>query len=299
MEGLKHVMVGIDFSPRSVSAAQMAVAIAEPAGAAIELVHVVETQLSDSDAVALGRSRSGLVDLLLGEAKTALDSFSCQLAYADVTTTVATGSPALELDRLSGERRSDMLVLGDTGAGPSTPPRGVGVTAYRLVERGPRNVLVVKASHGGKAMSVAAAVSFVPVAKDVLRQAHLIARFLKADLHVVRVIPDIAELRHRLAVLPSDMERIMGDSVHHNERRLESFVGEKGIHDVVVKTTILAGKPGQALVEYLQDNDIDVVVLGTGTSYRIAGYPLGSTTHKVLNQTMSSVCVVRSLEPAP
>lgn len=299
MERLKNVMVGIDFSPRAVSAAQMAVTLAEPAGAAVEMVHVVETRLSDSDAAALGKSRSELIELLASEARTALDSFTCQMAYPNLTMTVTTGSPALELDRLSRERNADILVVGDTGAGSSLPPRGVGVTAYRLVERGPRNVLIVKAGHRGKINSVAAAISFVPVADDVLRQAHLLSRLTRAELHVVRAIPDITELRHRLAVLPSDMERVLSDSVRHNEKRLEDFVGNYNIHDVVLKTAILTGKPGQALVEYLQNNDIDVVVLGTGTSYRIVGYPVGSTTHKVLNQTLSSVCVVRSLEPPP
>lgn len=299
MNKLKNLIVGVDFSPRSLAATQMAIALAEPADAIVELVHVVETQLSDSDAAVLGKSRDEILALLVDEAQTALSSFAAQLGYEKLRRTVITGSAALELAKHAEKRKVDILVVGDIGSGSSIPPRGVGVTAYRLVERGPRNVLVVKPGHSAKVSSVVAAVTFMPVANDVLRQAHLIARISRAELHVVRVIPDITELRYRLAILPSDMERIFSESVHYNESRLKEFVDKHRIHDVVVRTSTLTGKPGQALVEYLQNENIDVVVLGTGTSYRIVGYPVGSTTHRVLNQTLSSVLVVRSLEPPP
>lgn len=297
MDSLKKIMVGVDFSPRSFSAVQMAVALAEPMHAAVELVHVVETQFSDSDALVLGKSRSELLDLLVDEAKVTLENYTAQLGYDKLRQTILVGSAAIELTRHSKKRRADLLVVGDNGAGSSVQPVGVGITAYRLVEHGPRNVLIVKAGHSGKITSVAAAISFVPVAEDVLRTANLLARISNAELQVLRVIPDIGELRHRLAILPGEVERILSDSVHHNERRLKDFVDKFSIHDVALKTTILPGKPGPALVDYLQKEDIDVIVLGTGTSYRIAGCPVGSTTHRVLNQTLSSVFVVRSLKP--
>jgi len=299
MRELRTVQVGVDFSPRSLAAAQMAIALAEPAGAMVELVYVVETQLSDSDADDLGTSRDELLTILVDEARIALESFTAQLEYEKLQQTVLTGSAAAELAKHAEERGADLLVVGDIGAGSSVPPRGVGVTTYRLVERGPRNVLVVKAGHIGKIKTVAAAISFVPVADEVMRQARLIARLSGAELHVVRVIPDIAELRFRMSVLPSDIERRLSQSVHYNERRLEDFVEKQDVNDVALKIAVLAGRPGPVLVEYLQKEDIDVVVLGTGTSYRIAGYPVGSITHRVLNQTLSSVLIVRSMEPAP
>jgi nucleotide-binding universal stress UspA family protein len=295
MSEFGYVVVGVDFSPRSISAVELAVSIAEPSDAQVEMVHVVEMRLSDSDALDFGKTRSELEELLVDEARAGLQALAKHLNYKKLQETVVTGSAANELTVLSEERNADMLVIGDTGAGSSPSPKGVGVTAYRLVERGPRNVLVAKAGHCGKINSVAAAISFVTVADDVLRRAHILASISKADLHVVRVIPDIAELRERMAVLPSDIERRLSDSVGFNKRRLDEFVRRQEIHDVVLKTIILSGSPGPALVDYLREENIDVVVLGTGTSYRIAGYPVGSTTHRVLNQTLSSVCVVRSV----
>lgn len=299
MHKIQKLLVGIDFSPRSLAAAQIAVAIAQPTGASIELVHVVETKISDSDALILGMSTSELENMYINEAGKALSNFSVNFNYRKLNQTILTGSPAIELTKLYEDRKADLLVVGDTGSGSSTPLKGVGSTAYRLVELGPRNILVVNASHSGKVKKVAAAISFVPVADDVLRRAYHLAHISNAELHILRAIPDIAELRSHLAILPNDIERRLSNSINNNTQRLKEFVDNYKIHDVYLKTVILQGKPGPVLVEYLHKEDIDVVVMGTGTSYRIAGYPIGSNTHRVLNQTLSSVYVVRSLEPAP
>ncbi|MHB9129698.1 MAG: universal stress protein [Armatimonadota bacterium] len=297
MEQLRHVMVGIDFSPRSVAAVQVALTLAKPADATVELVHVVETHVSSDDATVLGISSTDLVDMLLNEARVTLETLAAQLPYEKLHQTVLSGSAARELALHAEKRETDLLVIGDTGAGSTGSPIGVGVTAYRLVERGPRHVLVVKAGHSGKIKTVAAAISFMPVADDVMHEAHLIARLSGAELRVVHVIPDITELRYKMAILPG--ERLLSDSVQHNERRLQEYLGHFQLHDVVLKAEVLLGKSGSVLVDYLQKEDIDIVVMGTGTSYRIAGYPIGSNTHRVLTQSLASVCVVRSLEPAP
>jgi len=275
----------------------MALALARPASATVELVHVVETRISPADATALGISITDLFDVLEREARVTLETFAAQVNYDKLHHTVLSGNAAQELARSAEAQGTDLLVIGDTGAESIGAPVGVGVTAYRLVERGPRNVLVVKAGHSGKIRTVVAAVSFMPVADDVMHEAHLIARLAGAELRVVHVIPDITELRYKMAILPG--ERLLSDSVEHNERRLRDYLGRFPLHDVVLKTEVLLGKSGPMLVDYLQQEEIDVVVMGTGTSYRIAGYPIGSNTHRVLTQSLASVYVVRSLEPAP
>lgn len=299
MAQLQHVMVGVDFSPRSVVTAQMAITLARPVGATVELAHVVETRISPAEAKVLGKSTAALDALLLQEAQGALAQFAAQLPYEHLQHTVLSGNAAKALTQHADARSTDLLVVGDTGTDPTGSPIGVGVTAYRLVERGPRKVLVVKAGYRGAVKTVAAAISFMPVANDVIRQAHLLARLFGAELRVVRVIPDYTELRYKMAILPSDVERVLSDAVQHNTRRLHRFVDQHQIHDVALKTEVLSGPSGAMLVEYLQREAIDVVVMGTGTSSRIAGYPLGSNTHRVLTRALASVCIVRSLEPAP
>lgn len=298
MDGLRNLLVGIDFSPRSFAAARMAVALAEPEGASVELVHVIEMQVTDSDIALLGRSREDLESLLIDEARTALDGVASQLGYDRLQQTVLVGSPAKELARHFDERSADLLVVGDTGSRSAELSKGVGVNTYRLVERGPRKVLVVNAGHCEKIRTVAVAVSFVPVADDLMRQAHLLASTAQASLHVVHAIPDIAEQRYQLAFARSSIERALSKSRQFGEERLRDFIARYDIYDVVVKAVVLQGNPGAVLVEYLRQEDIDVVVIGTGTAIRVAGYPIGSTTHTVLNQTLSSVFVVRSLEPS-
>lgn len=298
MDSFKHLMVGVDFSPRSTTASHTAIALARTGNAKVTLVHVVRSHVDDTDSVILRKSRTEIIGILVKEASDALDHFARQFMYPRLHTLVLTGHPATELHQAAIDQQADILVAGDIGSQADDPPRGVGFTAYQLVEHGPQNVLIVKAGHNGSIRSVAAAISFVPVADAVLNHAYRIARLAGARLHAVRVIPDYSELRHRLAYLPQDLDRKLGDSVAYNTQRLKTFLAEYDISDTETRVVVLQGHPGSTLVKYLQDQNIDLVVLGTGTSYRLLGHPVGSTTHRILNQTLSSVYIVRSGEPS-
>ncbi len=290
---MKRLMAGVDFTPRSTAAAHTAVAIAERANADVILVHVVSWPWDEADDFIPKKTNVELLNLLVNEATSTLHHFARQFDYPQVQTMVVTGSPADTLTRLATEQQADMLVIGDIGGQTTGAPVGVGANAYRLVENGPSNVMVVKPSHSHQIRTVVAAISFVPVADLVITKAHQIARLTGARLHVVRVIPDFAELRHKLAYLPQDLERIFSGSEVFNRQRLDAFLSRHAVHEADPRCTVISGRPGPTLVTYLRDNDIDLVVLGTGTSYRPLGYPVGSTTHRILNESLSSVLVVR------
>lgn len=299
MDDFKNIIVGIDFSQRSITAARLAVSFASKSNARVGLVNVVETNFSDSEARLLGKDRDFFLDILVQEAQEGLEDCIFQLDYSNLYTSVLTGDPVTELTRYFDEVCADVLVVGDNGAGSVSSQLSIGSTAYRLVEQGPNSVFIVKPVHSNVITSVAAAISFVPVAERVMQEAHRLALLNNAELHVVRAIPDVPELRHKHTTAEYDLVRLLDESVKYNTHRLNDFVKSHEINDVAIKTDILSGKPGPTLVEYLRKQEIDVVVLGTGTSYRIAGFPLGSVTHRVLNQTLANVYVVRSLTPRP
>lgn len=296
MRKLRQVIVGVDFSPRSLTASQMAVMLAGHAGAAVQLVHVCEVRPTDHDALMLGRSPEELEDMLLDEARAQLERFAAQLGYADTETTVICGSPARELARIHKERQADLLVVGDTGARSTATTTGVGVNTYRLVEHGPPRMLIARVRYRGEVTKVAAAIDYEDLSEAVLDWACAICHYTGATLRVVHAYSDTAVNRMRLVSSEAAAREAFSRLRDENERRLRDFANEHRVCDLPTELAVIPGAPSSTIPRYLQDEDIDMVVLGPGTSFRIAGYPIGSTTHTILSQSLASIFIVRTGE---
>jgi universal stress protein A len=294
METLKHIIVGVDFSARSHGAAVMAVELARLADADVELVHVIEARPTDKDAGVLGLTLSRLERLLHDEAQKDLENMAKELGYGKVHTAVVSGSAATELTRRSTERSADLLVVGNVGPHSARMRKALGVTAYRLVESGPAEVFVVKPYQHKVPQNMAAAIDLQKPSEKVLKTALEVSTLTGANLYAVHVYLDWLERRMLRSVSDSAIDRFSLQMEDENYGRVAAFVKEHVPEDAQVIPVAVSGSPTEALIRFLQMRYIDMVVLGTGTSPRLAGFPIGSITHSVVNQTASSVLVVRS-----
>jgi len=296
MRKLRHVIVGVDFSPRSLKASQMAVMLARQAGAVVQLVHVCEVQPTDRDALILGRSVEQLGDMLVEEARTQLEQFAAQLGYADVETTVVRGYPARELGRIHEQRQADLLVVGDTGSRSTVTTTGVGVNTYRLVEHGPPRMLIARVGFRGEIAKVAAAIDYEDLSDAVIGWACTVCHYTGAELRVIHAYSDTAINRMRLVSSEPAAREASDRLKEENERRLRDLTDQHRVCDLPTELVVMPGSPSSVIPRYLQDENIDMVVLGPGTSFRIAGYPIGSTTHTILSQSLASILIVRTGE---
>jgi len=64
--------------------------------------------------------------------------------------------------------------------------------------------------------------------------------------------------------------------------------------DLVVTTTVIPGRPAQAIVAFAEENGIDLIVIGTSGKGGIERLLLGSVADKVIRTTGKPVLVVRS-----
>ncbi|ELZ84795.1 universal stress protein UspA-like protein [Haloferax elongans ATCC BAA-1513] len=63
-------------------------------------------------------------------------------------------------------------------------------------------------------------------------------------------------------------------------------------HGLVVKEHVTAGEPARAIRKFVEDNDIDLVVMGSHGRSGLSRVVLGSVTEKVLRRTRLPVLVV-------
>jgi len=68
--------------------------------------------------------------------------------------------------------------------------------------------------------------------------------------------------------------------------------------EVTVNTEVVQGKPTEAIVGYAENNDHDLIVMGSRGQRNLGEYVLGSTTDRVVNRTDRQVLTVRDTEAA-
>jgi nucleotide-binding universal stress UspA family protein len=162
---LKRIGVGIDGSPESAAALDIALELARHGGAEVVLVALASDVYTGTPALAMGTasldSYRQVLDARAHSAHTALDSALARCDGVHSTGEVRMGDPAAGLIALSGD--CDLLVLGSRRWGPvlrlalgSTteavmrearcpvlvPPRGLGADKHEAVRAAHENVLL-------------------------------------------------------------------------------------------------------------------------------------------------------------
>jgi len=85
------------------------------------------------------------------------------------------------------------------------------------------------------------------------------------------------------------------DLMHEECFKATAYVKEAGEEiGVEVETVVLEGKPAEKIVEYAEENDIDLVIMGTTGKSGLDRILLGSVAERVVKLSHVPVLVVRS-----
>ena len=68
--------------------------------------------------------------------------------------------------------------------------------------------------------------------------------------------------------------------------------------DMTIHTEVVQGEPTEAIIGYAEDNDHDLIVMGSRGQRNLNEYVLGSTTDRVVNRTDRQVLTVRDVDTA-
>ena len=137
-----------------------------------------------------------------------------------------------------------------------------------------------------------------------LDEALALAGLTGATIHVVYVVDDasVAEL-----AVDSNVDEVSFDAdVGRLFERFEA-AGERAIAEVreaadergvEVVAEVRRGIPDEAILEYADENGVDLIVMGTHGRRGVRRYLLGSTTERVLRQSPVPVLAVRDADGA-
>lgn len=90
-----------------------------------------------------------------------------------------------------------------------------------------------------------------------------------------------------------DMEHIADQQQDHARRLVENARERAADRGITVTTEVLTGKPARSIVEYVGENDIDHVVIGSHGRSGVSRVLLGSVAETVVRRSPVPVTVIR------
>lgn len=263
-------------------AVRVAASLSTRLGATLTVVCVIEPRVT-IDAGA-GVPYLGIPDDAGEVERELLAATTTQLARYGIATPVRLllGSAAPEIAAAARTMNAELLVL---GIGPhGLLDRALGhETALQLVQTASTPVLAVAASAITAPRHVLAAVDFSPTSVLSVRT---VARWLDAGdtLHLVHVVQP-----------PRDADRVRADETSVSAslaKSLDAVVRDLALRDgVTVRSTVAIGEPAQLLLDLAEEEDADLIALGSHGYGIWKRLTLGSVASKIVRVSTRSTLV--------
>ena len=278
---IKNILFGVDGSPGSETARDVAIDLARRLDARLEAVHIVDSRMLEFPLVApqagvIGWNPgavNGLQQALRTRGETLLreTAAAAEKAGVPLVTTLEFGHPAQVLTDI--QCRTELVVLGRQGEHSKTAPDITGSTMERFIRRAERPCLVTPAVFRpiGK---ILVGVDGSPSAGRALREAIDLANALKIPL----VILSVSETE-------SDLPRAQ-------QINLEAHCIARA-HDCAAAAVTAVGNPAAAVMEKSAETGCDLIVLGSHGHGWIYDRLIGSVAAHVVARGETPVLLVR------
>ena len=278
-----RILVPLDGSEESTRALGQAVGLARAVDASLHALTVVDIRdLETADDV----------DDEMDAAAALIEETLGTVASDDLPTTTAVerGVPDEIIREYAAGHDIDLVVMGTHGR---TGVRRfvLGSVTEKVVRLSDVPVLVVRVTEGGPTVpyeDILLPTDGSEGAAAALEHAATLARAFDARVHVVSVVDSAATtLEGGWSVMLDDLDAAAQEAVAGMAEDLR----DRGVREV--RTEVSVGTPYRDLLDYVEDEGIDLVAMGTHGRSGIERYLLGSVTEKLLRTSPAPVLTVR------
>jgi nucleotide-binding universal stress UspA family protein len=140
--------------------------------------------------------------------------------------------------------------------------------------------------------TIVAAVDFSDISGDVLETARDLARLQHARLHVVHAVGDPFRSMYAVETTGLNLPDVLRQWTEAAEKRLERLVEGHPMEPGLLTTVVLSGSPAHAIVKYAEEQQADLIVVGSHGRGPVSRMLLGSVAERVLHLAGRSVFVV-------
>ncbi|GIW70559.1 MAG: hypothetical protein KatS3mg102_0101 [Planctomycetota bacterium] len=267
---------------------EQALWLARRAGAALELVHVLEGAAQPAASARAGAA-AGALEALLGAALERWVERARQQGVG-AEATILHGRPSVELVRHAIARGHELVVV--AARRHTLLERLVhGLTARQLMRLAPMPVWSVHPDSRPGLRRVLVAVDLSPVSALCLATGRMLCELAGAELHVLHCVSyplDFALRREPDA--EAEIARYHAEVLEGARAALEQLLGAEGARAAI---HLAEGKVEQAVARLIAEWGIDLVVMGTAARTGLAGLLMGNTAERLVERVEGSFWVCK------
>lgn len=223
-------------------------------------------------------------------------------AGIQVKTNVLAGTPFLLIIQEVLRYNHDLVIMTADGSG-GLKVRLFGSTSMHLMRKCPCPVWVVKPGHSGRYQRILAAVDPASFDKQkstldikILDLATSLARRQQAELHLVHAwfLPgELSLVSGRSQIQKSDVDKFLRIAENNHRDELNRLLVNYNLQELTYKIHLIKGVPKDVIPSVAEENNVDLIVMGTVARTGVTGFFIGNTAENVLNQVNCSVLTVK------
>jgi len=221
--------------------------------------------------------------------------------FPSVDTFNAVGLPFIEVTKKVQQENYDLVVLA-AKANCHPRKRFFGSTTVHLMRKCPCPVLTIGSNEDKAIKRIVAAIDvYAPTEaghklnENILHCASNLAKLENAELHIIHAwqLPSDDYLKGWGYTSEIDRLEIVMKKQHDRQKHMDKII-EKTlfIHQSPI-TKLLEGAAQEKIPQYVNENDIDLIVMGTVCRTGIPGYFIGNTAESILSEVSCSVLTLK------
>lgn len=306
MKSLKNILVGLDIhhgdrlastlvNPSTQAALEQAVELASKSGATLTLCTVLE--ISEQAAHLIELDHQNLRKTVEDTAQEVLARIASNLSAQGITvkTVVRIGNCDDEMIRQIIDGGHDLVVTGSRNRSAATRLL-FGSTAQKLIRFSPCPVWVCKPGEVREVREVLVASDLSETAGLAVTMAADVARILGAKLFAVHALEFPFETYLRTAgVSQTEVDKYRANLHAEAKQGLEDQLTVADYRTLPhgVQVHVLEGSPDEVVPKFIDENEIDVVVIGTHGRRGLTRMMLGNTAERLLPYIHASLLAVK------
>jgi len=213
----------------------------------------------------------------------------------------AIGIPFIEVIKKVQQENYDLVILA-AKANSHARKRFFGSTTVHLMRKCPCPVLTIGANEDKPIKRIVAAIDvYAPTAaghklnESILNRAANLAALENAELHIIHAWQLPGDDYLKGWGYTSEIERleIVMKKQHDRQKHMDKIIAKTLFIQKPPIIKLLEGAAQEKIPQYVKENDIDLIVMGTVCRTGIPGYFIGNTAESILSEVSCSVLTLK------